>query len=174
MNKRKQVIEVVPYNKHWPSLFESESNLVKPIFGDNFKAIYHVGSTSVPGLSAKPTIDILLDVNNVEQIDQHNSEMQNLGYEAWGEYKIPGRRFFVKGDEKRTHHIHAFETGSEHIHRHIVFRDYLIAHPGVAKEYEALKLDLAKRFKHNRRAYVMAKTDYVLETEAKALEWAKS
>lgn len=170
-NKRKQIIEVVPYDPNWPKQFETEALLIKPIFTDNFVAIYHVGSTAIPGMSAKPTIDIILEVKDINLVDACNNQMEVAGYEAWGEYKIPGRRFFVKGFDKRTHHVHTFQTGSFDIARHLYFRDYLIAHPVDAKAYADLKIKLAKQFSDNRRAYVENKQDYVKQLEEKAIKW---
>jgi len=159
--KLKQPIEVVSYDLNWPELFKQEAAKIKSIFSDNFIKIYHIGSTAVPGLAAKPTIDILLEVKNINLADHCNSKMAELGYEAWGEYSIPDRRFFVKGKEKRTHHVHVFQTGNPEIKRHIDFRDYLITHPESAKKYEELKIDLAQKFAGNRRAYVEGKQEFI-------------
>lgn len=171
MNKKDQIIEVVPYSPNWIVEFEVESSLIKPLFAENFIAIHHIGSTAVPGLSAKPTIDIILEVNDINLVDKCNDKMARLGYEAWGEYGIMGRRFFLKGQEKRTHHVHTFQTGNTAIYRHICFRDYLIAHPEAAKDYAELKIRMAKEFSNNRRAYVENKSDYVKNLEQKALKW---
>lgn len=119
MNKRKQIIEVLAYDSNWPQQFAQEAASIKLIFADNFVAIHHIGSTAIPGLAAKPTIDMILEVKNIESVDNLNAAMAELGYEAWGEYRIPGRRFFVKGETKRTHHVHTFQTGSNEITRHI-------------------------------------------------------
>lgn len=170
---RKQPIEVVNYDPTWPKQFQSEAEKVRPIFGDNVVEIHHIGSTAIPGMTAKPTIDMILEVNDINAVDQQNAEMEKLGYEAWGEYHLPGRRFFVKGTDKRTHHIHTFESGSEQIARHLYFRDYLIAHPKEAKKYAEIKKELAEKHRDNRRAYVTEKGPFVLEIERKAGEWAK-
>lgn len=174
MNKRKQIIEVVPYDPNWPNQFEEEASKITPIFSDNFVAIHHIGSTSVPGLAAKPTIDIIVEVKNIELVDNCNPQMEKLGYEAWGEYKIPGRRFFVKGENKRTHHVHTFQVGSVEIARHLYVRDYLKSHPDEAKEYANLKIKLAQQFTNDRRGYVKNKEDYVKALEQRAIEWFQS
>ncbi len=96
MIKRQQIIEVVPYDPDWSNQFEKEALLLKLIFSDIFVAIHHIGSTSVPGLAAKPTIDIILEVKDIRLVDKFNEPMEKLGYEAWGEYGIPGRRFFCE------------------------------------------------------------------------------
>ena len=162
-------IEVVPYDPQWPVQFSEEAKQIEPLFGDNFVAIHHIGSTAVPGLCAKPTIDMILEVKDIQQVDQCNEAMQRLGYVAWGEYHIPGRRFFVKGEEKRTHHIHAFQTDSGEIARHLHVRDYLRLHPKEAQAYAELKVKLAQEFCHNRRGYVDAKTPFVKALEQRAI-----
>lgn len=91
-NKRKQIIEVVPYDSNWPKQFEAEALLIKPIFTDNFVAIYHVGSTAIPGMHAKPTIDIILEVKDIHLVDACNNQMEVAGYEAWGEYNTSSKR----------------------------------------------------------------------------------
>lgn len=171
MDKKEQIIEVVPYDPKWPEQFEEEASDIEAIFADNFVAIHHIGSTAVPGLAAKPTIDIILEVINIGLVDKCNKQMSELGYGAWGEYNIPGRRFFVKGEDKRTHHVHAFQTGSSEIPRHLYFRDYLRTHPDEAKEYAALKIKLAQQFADNRRNYVLSKHDFVKTLEKKAIDW---
>lgn len=171
MNKRKQIIEVVSYDPAWPDLFENEDLLLKSIFSEIFVAVHHIGSTSVPGLAAKPTIDIILVVKDIGMVDKFNDQMEKLGYEAWGEYGIAGRRFFVKGENKRTHHVHAFQEDSQEIARHLCFRDYLKSHSDEAKKYAELKIKLAKKFACDRRGYVENKKDYVKLLEKKAIAW---
>ena len=159
------------YDPNWPKQFEEEAAKIRQIFSDNFFAIHHIGSTSVPGLAAKPTIDILLEVKNIELVDKCNNEMESLGYEAWGEYNISGRRFFVKGDEKRTHHVHTFQIGHPEIARHLYFRDYLKSHPNEANKYAKLKMELATQFSNDRRGYVQNKQNYVKALEKLATDW---
>lgn len=173
MDKRKQVIEIVPYDPNWPHQFAEEAAELQKIFSENFIIAHHIGSTAVPGLSAKPTIDIILIVKNIELVDQKNKQMEALGYEAWGEYQIPGRRFFVKGEEKRTHHVHTFESGHPEIEHHLIFRDYLKSHPNDAEDYVNLKIKLAHEFANNRRGYVKNKQDFVKALLKKAMKWAK-
>jgi GrpB-like predicted nucleotidyltransferase (UPF0157 family) len=169
--KKIQTVEVVPYDPNWPNQYEREASLIKTIFSNNFVAIHHIGSTSVPGVAAKPTIDILLEVKKIELVDKCNSEMEKLGYEALGEYNIPGRRFFVKGEDKRTHHVHTFQVGSPEIARHLYFRDYLKSHPIEAKIYGDLKIKLAIQFANDREGYVQNKHNYVKALEKKAIDW---
>jgi len=96
MNKKNQIIEVVPYNSNWILEFKVEASRIRPLFSENFIAIHHIGSTAVPGLPAKPIIDIILEVSNIYVVDVCNDAMARLGYEAWSEHGISGRRFFLK------------------------------------------------------------------------------
>lgn len=164
-------IEVTVFNKEWAVLFEEEAEKIKYIFGENLISIDHIGSTSVAGLKAKPIIDIMPVVKNIYLVDQNNEEMQKLGYEPMGEFGIAGRRYFRKGQEKRTHHVHIFQEGSPDIKRHIAFRDYLRAHPNLRDRYGALKSKLAEQFPFDKESYINGKDALVKEIEAQALEW---
>ena len=134
---RKLVLEA--YNPDWPHLFEKEAKQLSEVFGEILVNIHHIGSTSIPMTCAKPVIDILVEVTNIESVDSRNPMLIELGYVPRGEAGIEGRRYFRKGGDERTHHIHAHEVGSPHIERHLNFRDYLRAHPEIAKEYCQLK-----------------------------------
>jgi GrpB-like predicted nucleotidyltransferase (UPF0157 family) len=101
--------------------------------------IHHVGSTAVPGLAAKPIIDILIEVTGLEALDALHEDMKVIGYKPKGEFGIPGRRYYQKGGKQRTHQIHAFVTGDFNVTRHIAFRDYLRANSDVAREYGEVK-----------------------------------
>ena len=125
-----RVIEVVPYDPQWIARFEEEANLLRPVFGEEVVAIHHIGSTSIPGMTAKPIIDILLEVRDIDCIDAFNAAMGRLGYEARGEYGLPRRRYFPKTvNGQRTVHVHTWERGDDEIKRHLAFRDFMIAHP---------------------------------------------
>jgi GrpB-like predicted nucleotidyltransferase (UPF0157 family) len=99
-------VVVTNYNPQWPGMFEAEVDIIRKVFGEELTAVHHIGSTSVPGLKAKPIIDIMLLVRNIEVVDKFNDKMIELGYEPMGEYGIPRRRFFRKGGHNRTHHVH--------------------------------------------------------------------
>jgi GrpB-like predicted nucleotidyltransferase (UPF0157 family) len=165
-------VRVVPYNGEWVSLFRQEAELLRPVFGDELVDIHHIGSTSVPRLAAKPIIDILPVVRHIERVDDRNDAMQALGYEPMGELGIPGRRYFRKGGDDRTHQVHAFQVDDLHnIERHLVFRDYLRAHPDVAAQYAALKIELSQRFPEDILGYSDGKDAFVKATERAALLW---
>ena len=164
-------IEVVPYDPTWAELFEAEAARLSEAIPEGLVAVHHIGSTSVPGLAAKPTIDILAEVSDLTVLDRFDSNMESLGYLAKGEFGIPGRRFYLKGLIDRTHHVHAFEQGSVGLHRHLAVRDYLRAHIEQVAEYGSLKLQIAKQFEHDSDGYCDAKHDYVQALERRALRW---
>ncbi|MRG86119.1 GrpB family protein [Salinibacillus xinjiangensis] len=164
-------VEVSAYQPKWKDLFEQEARRLCQLFGSVILDIHHIGSTSVLGLHAKPIIDIMPVVQDIEKVDAFHDDMIQLGYEPKGEFGISGRRYFPKGGEERTHHVHMFQTGSPHIERHLAFRDFLRTHPDVAKQYGWLKTDLAQRYPENMNGYIEGKNDFVQTTEKRALEW---
>src|SRR5690606_39020770 len=98
---------VVDYNPDWPLVYEQEADLVSIAAGASFVRVHHIGSTAIPGIMAKPVIDMLLEVSAVEALDDHSEKFEMLGYEVMGEFGIPGRRYFRKNNLSgtRTHHI---------------------------------------------------------------------
>jgi GrpB-like predicted nucleotidyltransferase (UPF0157 family) len=168
MNIPKRKIEVVDYDPGWPSEFKKESALLSKILSKEIEHIHHIGSTAVPGLRAKPVIDILLEVKSVDALDQYDPKMKEIRYIPKGEYGIPGRRFYLKGIHDRTHHVHAFNTGSPDATRHIAFRDYLISFPLIAKEYADLKTQCAAECNNDVDKYCTAKNEFVKTHEKKA------
>ncbi|GAA0713104.1 GrpB family protein [Paraclostridium ghonii] len=168
-----RIIEVLEYNPDWKAEFIKEAKDIYKIMGKEVVKVHHIGSTSIPGIDAKPVIDILVEVKNIENVDLYNESLKSLGYIAKGEYCIPNRRFFLKGIYKRTHHIHVFESGNSEIKRHINFRDYMIQHPEEAKQYAELKKELAKTFRYDIEGYCNGKDAFVKGIDKKAYEWAK-
>jgi GrpB-like predicted nucleotidyltransferase (UPF0157 family) len=167
-------IEVVEYDEKWKKLFEEEASLLNDIFKDELVEIYHIGSTSVPGLKAKPVIDIMPVVKDIDKVDKYNKEMQKIGYEPKGEYGIEGRRFFMKGGENRTHHVHIFQQDNEEaIERHLALRDYLRAHRKEAEKYAEIKTKGAEKYPNDINGYCDYKDKFVKDLEKKALEWIK-
>ena len=167
-----QHVVVVPYNPQWPALYEQEAQSIGQILGENLTAIHHIGSTSVPGLAAKPIIDIMPVVRDLAQVDACSAQFEALGYEVMGEFGIPGRRYFRKGGEKRTHQIHIFERGNRRdIIRHLAVRDYLRAHSDEQAAYGALKRELAERYPYDIAAYCDGKEAFVQALEQRALDW---
>ncbi len=153
-------VRVVPYSPDWPRLFEEEKAHLLSVIGDYVLDIQHVGSTSIPGMPAKPILDIGIAVRNFEEARVCIPPIEGLGYEYRGEFGIPRRHYFTKG-EPRTHHIHMNEATSQDWNRQITFRDYLRQHLELAQEYAELKLELAQRYPNDRDAYLDGKTAFV-------------
>lgn len=162
-----QLVKVSPYNSSWPEMFKQEAHLIKQALGDNCIAIHHIGSTSIPGLSAKPILDILPVVKNILHVDKASESMQQLGYEVKGEHGIAFRRFFQKGTPSKTHNVHVYEEGDPEIDRYIRFRDWLRSNPNDALTYSNLKLDLAKKFPEDILNYCLGKDAFVAGIDTK-------
>ena len=165
-------VSMVPHNPAWRHEFQREAERVSAAVGSVAVTAYHVGSTAIPTVYAKPIIDILLVVQDLAALDEKQPEMEALGYEARGEYGIPGRRFFRRDDKHgdRTHQVHAFEDGSPQIARHLAFRDYMIAHPETAQEYSDLKRELAAQHPSDIEAYMDGKNEFIQEVDKRAAQ----
>lgn len=169
-------VQVVSHDPSWPAEFMAEAARIRLAVGDLAVAVHHIGSTAIPGIVAKPIIDILLEVRDIQRLDARAPALMGLGYEAKGEFGIPGRRYFRKDSATgvRTHQIHAFEVGSLGSERHLVFRDYLIAHPAIAQQYSLMKQQLAAAHPDNIEAYMDGKESFIKEHEAKAIVWKRA
>ncbi len=162
-------VEVVPYDPAWPRLYQAEAASLAALLGDELVEIHHIGSTSVPGLLAKPIVDILPVVRDIERVDGYNDLLLALGYTPKGENGIPGRRFFTKDVAGvRRAHVHAFAAGHPEIARHLDFAAYLRAHPADAQAYADLKRDLALRFRNDTVGYTDAKSAFIRAIDARA------
>ncbi|WP_132746756.1 GrpB family protein [Scopulibacillus darangshiensis] len=167
-------VVVKEHNEKWQQMFNEESQRIKDIFGDECKAIHHIGITSVSGLKAKPIIDMMPVVKQIEKIDSFNEQMNGIGYESLGEFGIKGRRYFRKGGDNRTHQVHVFQVdNNEDINRHLAVKDYLLTHAEEAKLYGDLKETLANQFPRDIVSYMNGKDRFVKELERKALLWYK-
>ena len=168
-------IVVSNYDPNWPSLFEQERTRIKSALGSFALAIEHVGSTSVPGLSSKPIIDLLVGVPSLEEAKERCiGPIEALGYNYMPEYTswLPHELFFRKGPPGPwTHHVHLMEPSYSRWEALLVFRDYLRAHPEAARAYADIKRALAASSKDNIGAYRNGKNTFVEETTAKALAW---
>ena len=169
-------VHIVPHDPGWPQLFAAESGRIEAALAPNVVAIHHIGSTAIPGIYAKPVIDMLVEVGNVADVDTRSLAMESLGYEVMGEFGIPGRRYFRKDDPGgvRTHQIHIFESASAQIERHIAFRDYMIAHPDDARAYSDLKRSLALKHPDSADDYMDGKDEFIKEIDRRASVWRLS
>ncbi len=162
-------VEIAGYDLAWPALFAREWGLIAGVLGDLVDAIEHVGSTAIPGLGAKPIIDIMVGVRTLAEGERGVRPLEALGYEYSGDGGIPDRHYFRKlTNGLRTHHIHMVRFGGDFWQRHILFRDYLREHPQEAQDYYGLKVRLAERFGTDRLGYNEAKTEFIEAALAKA------
>ncbi len=165
-------VQLVPHRKEWAGMARHELGRLQRLLGEHALRAEHIGSTAIPGIHAKPIIDLLLEVDSLDELDQRSASLQALGYECMGEFGIPDRRYFRRNDGgRRSHQLHAFERGSAHILRHIAFRDYLIAHPRAAGAYDEIKRRLANLYPADIEAYMDGKDPFIKQVEAQALAW---
>jgi GrpB-like predicted nucleotidyltransferase (UPF0157 family) len=165
-NADADVIELVAYDPSWPQRFASEAGALRVALpADLGVAIEHFGSTAIPGMAAKPIIDIMLVVADRGRWNELIEPVQSLAYVYWAENPAPHHMFFVKGmppfGTRRTHHVHVHRP--DEARALIAFRDHLIAHPDDAARYAALKRELAEKFRTDRDAYTRAKAEFVAE-----------
>lgn len=178
----KEEVAVVQYDLRWPEMFDQERLHLLSCLPDNLiKRIEHFGSTAVPGLSAKPIVDILVEVASLDETKKRIVPiLEAQGYEYFwrpslGDNTPPFYAWFIKRDTNgnRTYHIHMVESHFEHWDR-LLFRDYLIQHPDVAKEYGNLKMRLSRTHLNDRAAYTQAKSDFVRQVTARAKQYYKN
>ena len=168
-------VQVVAPDPMWPTSFSFEADRIRDALGDNVTNLHHIGSTAITGIFAKPIIDMLLVVHNLQLLDAKSTNLSLLGYEVMGEFGIPGRRYFRRSSSEgiRTHHVHAFQRGSSHIERHLAFRDYMNAHPALAQLYSSLKRSLAEAHPNAMDAYIEGKDAFIKEHELNAVSWKR-
>ena len=156
-------VRLVEYSDSWPALYAAEIARVAPLLmaAGVRLAFEHTGSTAVPGLAAKPIIDILAGLTDEEERDAVIAALERAGYVHRGEQEIPGRDFFRRGDP-RQYHLHLTQLNSAFWDDHLTFRDWLRTHPDAAAGYMAVKRQLAARFPTDREAYIKGKTAFVL------------
>jgi GrpB-like predicted nucleotidyltransferase (UPF0157 family) len=164
---REESVWIVPYDPAWPARFEDERAALQAAIGAWVPGgIHHVGSTAVPGLDAKPVIDILAGVRDLETSRVCFAPVAALGY-LYAAYRTHEMHWFCKPDpRRRTHHLHLVPLDSARFADELSFRDRLRADPALAREYAALKHRLAERHRHNREAYTEAKAAFVSDVLA--------
>ena len=155
-------LEVVDYDPRWPEQFKAERRIVAQALGPLAVAIEHVGSTAVPGLAAKPVIDVQVGGAHIGDAAGCAERLIAIGWEYLGEHGIPDRHYFQRwSGATRTHHLHLVEFDSEMWCESVLFRDYLRCHANAAREYAELKRALAARFRHDRPGYTDAKAPFI-------------
>jgi GrpB-like predicted nucleotidyltransferase (UPF0157 family) len=167
-------VELLAHDPSWSQLASAEARLLAEAIGPNLRIVHHIGSTAIPGIRAKPILDLMPVVGNSAELDRCQGKMKALGYDWWGEFGLPGRRYCTKSDPTtglRSVQLHCYEDGSTEITRHLAFRDYLRAHPGLAAEYDHVKAECQRRHPNDSHAYGDCKGAWIRKTEADALEW---
>lgn len=161
------------YNPEWPLTAATHAERSRAL-GPNLVTVHHIGSTSVPGLAAKPIIDLMPVVTNLTRLDEQRQHVEALGYRWHGKFGILGRRYCTldNGAGVRSVQLHFFKEGSQHVERHIVFRDYLCAYPEEANAYAIEKHRAQNLHPMNSHAYADEKDKWIRAVETKAIIWS--
>jgi GrpB-like predicted nucleotidyltransferase (UPF0157 family) len=165
-------VNVVPYDPEWPRLFEEEKARILQDIGNYVVSVEHMGSTAIPGLAAKPVIDILIGVRSLADAPLFIPPLTARGYEYVSRYEIemPFRRYLHrKINGEHTHHLHMVKPDTDFYRAQLAFRDYLRNHPDACEEYAALKLRLAKNYRNDRIAYTDSKVEFIQGILAKCV-----
>ncbi|WP_284646239.1 GrpB family protein [Paenibacillus silviterrae] len=166
-------VVIEEYNEKWPFEYQQEERKIKDVLANKAIAIEHIGSTSVQGLGAKPIIDFMVGVRDLNEVEEFIEPLAKIGYEHVYHKEFPTRRFFRKGQWRAgTHHLHIYNYGSEEWKNNILFRDYLRTHPEVLKQYNQLKKELAEKYINDRAAYTNAKNPFISDVIQKA-KWSE-
>ncbi|GLO64565.1 MULTISPECIES: GrpB family protein [Oceanobacillus] len=163
-------VRLTGYTPNWKTMYKEEQANLRCIFGKEILSFEHFGSTAIPGMLAKPVVDMMCIVKDIYRIDSYNTYMDGVGYDIAGEWGIEGRRLFRKGGVNRSHHIHVYQYGNPQIDRHLILRDYLLQHSSEAAQYSAFKEKIAKRYTYTSE-YSKAKKQFVSDLENRALWW---
>ncbi|MEX2033393.1 MAG: GrpB family protein [Candidatus Colwellbacteria bacterium] len=172
---KRGTVKLVPHNKKWTGIFEKEKKLFQKTFGDTIIAIEHIGSTAIPGIPAKPVIDMNVGVKSLQVARRMKGKLEEIGYEHrpfvpdHTKSDLKWQELYVKGPEaRRTHYVHVSVYGGNYWKNDLLFRDYLRKHPIVAKQYANLKRGLAKDFADDRGSYTATKEKFIRDLLKKA------
>jgi GrpB-like predicted nucleotidyltransferase (UPF0157 family) len=168
-------IRIVEHDPGWAAQAQQELHRLAEALGPDAKRLEHVGSTAVPGLVAKPILDLQMSVTAIEPRERYVPHLKRLGYLFVPDPESPDFHLFAKPAERpRSHHLHVCEAGSEHEFRHLAVRDYLRGHTDEAASYAALKREAVNRAPQDRLAYIEAKEECIRDLEARAVTWARA
>lgn len=160
----------VVYDLNWAQYYVEISNQIKTIMDEDLSAVHHIGSTAIPGLLAKPIIDILGEAENIKDISRYEQAMKALGFEFKGEFGISQRAYFSRKSGIAAH-VHIFPTDHFQIQKHLLFRDYLLAHPEAVRTYQLKKEQLLADLCQERSFYQNGKNDLIIELTKSAYAW---
>ena len=170
-------VELAPHSANWEPAAREETLRLHQALEASLVQVHHIGSTAIPGIHAKPIIDLMPVVRAVAELDAKQSVFLRLGYQYWGEYGIPGRRYCTLDEPstgRRKFQLHCFAAGSSEIERHLAFRDYLRANPAKAQEYDQEKRRCRDLHPDDSHAYSDAKADWIAAQLAEALAHSRS
>lgn len=160
------------WTSDWQTSYEEEARQLKRVFQEQLIQIFHIGSTSIPTIGyAKPIIDIVMGVANIDLVALYNEKMATLGYVAHGANGITDRFYYTKGGNNRTHHVHIYHAGHKNINLHLQFKFYMNQHTEKARQYGLVKKELAAIFPYDSSSYQKAKESYVNSLMEKAIQW---
>lgn len=174
----REKVNIVSYDPIWLKLYKEEEKFLKANFPEIIRRIEHFGSTAIPGISAKPIVDMLIEVTSLKETKKFIVPvLKSLGYDYFWRPEIdkpPMYAWFIKRNSagKRTHHLHMVEANSK-LWERLYFRDYLREHQESARQYEAIKTKLSQKFPNDREAYTKAKTEFIFSITEKAKEYYK-
>ncbi len=166
-------IIIVPYDPEWPILFAQVGASMRGALGQVALRIDHIGSTSIPGLDAKPVIDIQISVRSLEPVEPFRLPLESLGYVFRSDNPERTKRYFREAPGERRTHIHVRKAGSWGEQFPLLFRDYMRVHPADAQRYAALKYRLAEKYRDDRTGYTLAKDPFIWEIMALANDWSQ-
>jgi GrpB-like predicted nucleotidyltransferase (UPF0157 family) len=167
-------VRIAEHGPAWAVQAQEELRRLAQALGPVAVRLEHVGSTAVPGLAAKPIIDLQISVAAIEPRARYVGALQRLGYLFVPEPTSPDHHFFARPAARpRSHHLHVCQVGSEHESRHLAVRDFLRAHGDEAARYAALKREVVRKHPQDRLAYIAGEDRYMGDLEARALEWAR-
>ncbi|WP_029247172.1 GrpB family protein [Schlesneria paludicola] len=165
-------VELVAYDPRWRIVADDEKTRLTETLGPILITVHHIGSTAIPGLSAKPILDLIPVVRSVSELDQHQDALEKLGYEWWGELGLPSRRYCTKNHPdtgRRIVQLHCYAVGSPEIDRHLAFRDFLRQQPDVAQAYNAEKIRCQQLHPNDSHAYGDCKNAWIKQIESIAM-----
>lgn len=165
-------VELLPHDPKWAGAAIAESEALASAMGSILVAVFHMGSTAIPGIRAKPVLDLMPVVTSLSELDSRRTAIEALGYEWWGELGLPGRRYCTRSEPVtgcRLIQLHCYAEGSSEITRHLAFRDYLRANPEIAAAYDQEKARCQCLHPDDSHAYGDCKDPWIKKVEAEAL-----
>jgi len=157
------IVRLSDHDAAWSDIFNAEKAELREVFGNKILGVEHVGSTAIPGVKAKPILDLMVAIQSLDNWKECEENLQKLGYQFRADNReLQDHILFVKGpEEKRTHYLKLAELNSDFWSEHILFRDFLITHPKYRQEYEDLKILLLQKYQDNRKPYTDGKKDFI-------------